>query len=241
MKKRSSWGSSFGYAYEGIVYTVATQRNMRFHICAAVATIIAMAVLGLSVKECMWLLLAITLVMAAELMNTALEKAVDLSTDEVHPLAKAAKDAAAGAVLICAGFAVIIGLFVLYEPVIHWLFHGIRSGWTVGDGALQLIHGALAVLLVLLLGVGVDAYVYAQDKKMFIHPIASILFAALTLLILDRNQNGGVTIAFIVLLFVMISLVFLSYGRARISRWINGAVFGTLLSFLIYASLQWMS
>lgn len=240
MKKRGSWRNSFGYAYEGIVYTVATQRNMRFHLCAAVATIIALAVLGLGIRDCLLILLAIALVMAAELINTALEKAVDLSTEEVHPLAKAAKDAAAGAVLVCAVFAVIAGLFVFYEPVINWLFHGMRSGWTIGNGAgLQMLHVVLALLLVLLLEIGVDAYVYAQDKRMCMHPVATVLFAVVTLLVLDADTGRGLALTFIILLFIVICLSLIFFKRAF--RWGYGAAFGSLVSFLIYTSLKWMS
>lgn len=69
----------------------------------------------------MFVLTAIFLVLVTELMNTAVEAAVDLADPHIHPLAKAAKDTAAGAVLLAAVFAVVIGCMVFFKPVIHWL------------------------------------------------------------------------------------------------------------------------
>nr|WP_325175567.1 diacylglycerol kinase family protein [Paenibacillus sonchi] len=69
----------------------------------------------------MLLLLAITLVLAAELLNTAIEATIDLVSPEIHPLAKKAKDTAAGAVLLTAVFAAIVGIYVFYHPVMDWI------------------------------------------------------------------------------------------------------------------------
>lgn len=69
----------------------------------------------------MFVLTAVFMVIVTELMNTAVEAAVDLAQPHIHPLAKAAKDTAAGAVLLAAVFAVIIGCFVFLKPVMTWL------------------------------------------------------------------------------------------------------------------------
>jgi undecaprenol kinase len=67
------------------------------------------------------LLFSITLVLTAELLNTAIEATVDLISPEIHPLAKRAKDTAAGAVLLTAVFAVLVGVYVFYHPVMDWI------------------------------------------------------------------------------------------------------------------------
>ncbi|MNO90551.1 Undecaprenol kinase [compost metagenome] len=120
---KKSFLSSFGFAAEGIKYAMLTQRNMKVHGMVAVIVIIAAATLGVSPTQWLFLLLAITLVITAEMFNTALEAVVDLVSLDIQPLAKAAKDTAAGAVLLTAVFAVVIGIMIFYKPIIK-LFTG---------------------------------------------------------------------------------------------------------------------
>jgi diacylglycerol kinase len=106
---------SFRYAFAGLFYVVRSQRNFRIHMAAAlVAAALALA-LGFAPVE--WAVLAtiITLVMTLEMVNTVVEAAVDLASPAYHPLAKIAKDVAAGAVLLTAIGAVVVGLF-LFVP-----------------------------------------------------------------------------------------------------------------------------
>jgi len=104
---------SFRHACLGIVYTVRKERNMRFHLWAAAAVMLIAALLRLQPLEWAMLIGACALVLTAELINTAIEKAVDLAMPQFHPLARIAKDAAAGAVLAAAICAALIGLLVL--------------------------------------------------------------------------------------------------------------------------------
>ncbi|OAB43124.1 diacylglycerol kinase family protein [Paenibacillus antarcticus] len=120
---KKSFFSSFGFAAEGIRYAMTTQRNMKVHGVVALLVIVAAAVLQLSSIRWLFLLLAITLVLTAEMFNTALEAVVDLISSDIHPLAKAAKDTAAGAVLLTAAFAVVVGIVVFYRPLVA-LFGG---------------------------------------------------------------------------------------------------------------------
>lgn len=94
---------------------------MRFHLGAAAAVMLLAALLQLRALEWALLIGACALVLAAELLNTAIEKAVDLAMPERHPLAGVAKDAAAGAVLVAAIGAALIGLLVLGPPLLAWL------------------------------------------------------------------------------------------------------------------------
>ncbi|HBV95956.1 MAG: hypothetical protein JL50_04890 [Peptococcaceae bacterium BICA1-7] len=116
--KRNSFLYSFVYALRGIVWVTATQRNMRIHLAAAVAVLAAAVWLGLSNAETAVIVLAVALVMVAEIINTAIERAVDLVTREYHPLAGIAKDVAAGAVLLAAFFSVVIGALVFLPHII---------------------------------------------------------------------------------------------------------------------------
>jgi len=103
---------SFGYALNGFLYCIKTQRNMRIHSAAALAVIIISLFAKLNKPDIIMLAFAISLVMICEMINTAIEKAIDLFTDQYHPLAKISKDVAAGAVFVAAGNAVVIGYLV---------------------------------------------------------------------------------------------------------------------------------
>ncbi|MGG4393219.1 diacylglycerol kinase family protein [Paenibacillus thiaminolyticus] len=118
---RRPWADTFRVAWEGILYAFRTQRNMRVHAAAAVTACLLGAVFGISAGEWLWLALAITLVMSAELINTAVESAVDLTMPDPHPLAKIAKDTAAGAVLVTAVFAVIVGVVLFAGRLLQLL------------------------------------------------------------------------------------------------------------------------
>lgn len=123
MKPPHSWRSTFRYALEGIGYALRTQINMRVHAVISLGVIAAGIVFRISRMEWLFILVACALVIAAELFNTAVEAVVDLVSPKAHPLAKAAKDTAAGAVLLAAVFAVITGVVVFYKPVLDMLGH----------------------------------------------------------------------------------------------------------------------
>ncbi|KGE18159.1 diacylglycerol kinase family protein [Paenibacillus wynnii] len=112
---------SFRFAAQGIASAFRSELNMKVHSGLAVVVLVAAALFRLPPLSWMLLLLAITLVLSAELLNTAIEAAVDLISPDVHPLAKNAKDTAAGAVLLTAVFAVITGIYVFYHPVMDWI------------------------------------------------------------------------------------------------------------------------
>lgn len=102
---------SFGYAFCGIV-TACKEQNFKFHLISAAIVLIAGYFTGLSRMEWFIVLILIALVFSLEMMNTAVEFVVDLASPNIHPLAKKAKDIAAGAVLVFAVFSAIIGLLI---------------------------------------------------------------------------------------------------------------------------------
>jgi diacylglycerol kinase (ATP) len=108
---------SFNYATEGVIHALRTQRNLWIHFAIAVAVLIAALAFGVTKIELMVLLLAITFVLVAELVNTAIEAAVDVASTSFDPMAKLAKDIAAGAVLIAALNAVAVGYLVFSGAV----------------------------------------------------------------------------------------------------------------------------
>lgn len=103
---------SFGYAFKGLAYAFRSQLNFKLH-CVATALVVALGLyVQLSVAEWLWISLAIALVLAAELFNTAIEVLVDLVSPTWNDKAGKVKDVAAGAVLLIALLALAIGLFI---------------------------------------------------------------------------------------------------------------------------------
>ena len=108
---------SFNFAFEGIIHVLRTQRNMRIHFAIAAAVLVAALVIGVGRIELVVLLLAISFVLIAEMLNSALEAGIDVATTSFDPLAKLAKDIAAGAVLIATINAVAVGYLVFVNRI----------------------------------------------------------------------------------------------------------------------------
>jgi diacylglycerol kinase (ATP) len=112
MRRPPSIIESFNVAIEGLVHVLRTQRNMRIHFAVAVAVIILAVLVEVSRIELIALLISIAFVLVAEMVNTAIEGAIDAATTSFDPMAKLAKDIAAGAVLIASINAVAVGYLV---------------------------------------------------------------------------------------------------------------------------------
>jgi diacylglycerol kinase (ATP) len=112
MRLRPSVLESFNFAIEGVIHVLRTQRNMRLHFAAAIAVIVVAVAVGASKIELGVLLISIAFVLVAEMINTAIEGAIDAATTAFDPMAKLAKDIAAGAVLIASVNAVAVGYLV---------------------------------------------------------------------------------------------------------------------------------
>jgi diacylglycerol kinase (ATP) len=108
---------SFNFAFEGIIHVLRTQRNMRIHFMIAAGVLVAALIVGVSRIELVVLMMAISFVLIAEMINSALEAGIDVATTSFDPLAKLAKDIAAGAVLIATINAVAVGYLVFVDRI----------------------------------------------------------------------------------------------------------------------------
>jgi diacylglycerol kinase (ATP) len=108
---------SFNYAFEGIIHVLRTQRNLRIHFAVAFIVLIVALVVNVTKLELIALLISITFVLIAEMLNTAVEAAIDIATTSFDPMAKLAKDIAAGAVLIASANALAVGYLVFAGKV----------------------------------------------------------------------------------------------------------------------------
>lgn len=124
---RNTFLKSFVFAFQGILYVLRTQRNMRVHLVAGILVLLVATLFQVSVSEWASLLTVMALVYALEMLNTVAEAIVDMVTQEYHPLAKVAKDVAAGAVLVAAIFAVGVAVVIFLPRVLHLAFTWL--GW----------------------------------------------------------------------------------------------------------------
>ena len=108
---------SFSHAARGWWYVARTQRNAWIHVGITAAVVVVSFWLGLDARDWAVIVTVTMVVYVAEFLNTAIEVVVDLASPQIHPLAKVAKDVGAGAVLIAAVAAVIVGLLILGPPL----------------------------------------------------------------------------------------------------------------------------
>lgn len=120
-KRLSRFSASFRYAVSGIAHAFKTERHFKIHVTAALIVILFAYILSVTRIEWLFLLIVISSTITLELVNTAIENVVNLITAEHHPYAKAAKDIAAGAVLISAITSVIIGLIIFIPRLLELL------------------------------------------------------------------------------------------------------------------------
>ena len=140
--------NSLNYAFEGVIYVVRTQRNMRVHFVIAVLVLLLGVLLGVTRFELLALMVSVSFVLVAEMLNTALEKAIDVATNSFDPVARAAKDVAAGAVLIAAVNAIFVGYVVFAVRLRHPTQKAIN---TVRNSPVHLTVIAIAVVILIVI------------------------------------------------------------------------------------------
>jgi diacylglycerol kinase (ATP) len=117
MRRAPTLLDSFNFAFEGIIHVLRTQRNLRIHFAIAVGVLIFALIVDVTEMELIALLISVTFVLISEMLNTAVEAAIDIATTSFDPMAKLAKDIAAGAVLIAAINAIAVGYIVFSDKV----------------------------------------------------------------------------------------------------------------------------
>lgn len=154
--KRADLLGPFKTALSGLVYTFKTQRHMRFHLYVVLVVIVMAIRFGLRLRELLVLLFVISLVLVAEMFNSAIEATVDLVQPHYHPLAKFAKDIAAGAVLITTIVALVVGALMLLGED-RWEYIKVAlSTQSMGVPAVpRIIFGLFLVFLAVVIGKGI--------------------------------------------------------------------------------------
>jgi len=144
---------SFNYAFEGIIHVLRTQRNLRIHFTVAIVVLVLALIANVTKLELIALLIAIAFVLIAEMLNTAIEAAIDIATTSFDPMAKLAKDIAAGAVLIASINALAVGYLVFSNKVAD---RSSRLLERLRDAPAELT--LVALVLTVLIVIGTKAY-----------------------------------------------------------------------------------
>lgn len=222
---------SFNYAVTGILQAMKTEKNLRFQYITAIAVIVLSLFFDFSRLEFLILLVTIALVLITEMLNTAIEKTIDIITRDYHPLAKIAKDVAAGAVLISAVNAIVVGYLLFFDrlnPIANYVLFKIKSN--------EIHLTFVALLLVTLLTIGFKAKFYKGRGTHFqggtVSGHSAISFCVATIISFLANHILVTTLSFGLALLV---------GESRIEGKIHtllevvyGAILGTLVGILVF-------
>jgi diacylglycerol kinase (ATP) len=235
-REASGLVNSFNYAFEGIIYVVRTQRNMRIHFLVALTVLPAGVLLGVTRIEMLALLLSVAFVLLMEMANTALEMTIDVATSAFDPRARAAKDIAAGMVLVSAVTALFVGYLVFAPRLQNPSQHAID---TVRASPVHLT--VIAIALVIMLVVAIKAYFGSGSPLRGGLPSghAAVAFsgwAAITLVTHSyENQVLVSTLAFV--MAVLVAQTRVEAGVHSTLEVVYGGVLGALITTAIFQAL----
>lgn len=229
---------SFNHAYQGLVYAVRTQRNMRFHVVASAGVLVLSLLVGVSKLELAMLVLVIMTVIVTEMFNTAMEFAVDLVTQEYHPLAKLAKDVSAGAVLVASIAAVLVGYLILGDDLGPFSLETLNSvrRWPGHLTVVSLVLVAITVVLGKALTRSPNAFLGGMPSG---HAAVSFAaWVAASFIAADGEARYAGLISVVTLLMaLLVCQSRIEAGFHSVYQVAIGAALGTLLSVAVFQLL----
>ena len=234
--KNDNFYKAWRNATNGIIYSATTQRNIRIQLVLAVIVMVLSLFYGLNTAEFLCLLFAVFMVIFAELINTAIETVVDLFVDVYHPKAKISKDVAAGAVVLAACNALVVGYFIFFkEENLKAISDSIFNNMVKSPMHLAFVAIMLVVIAVISMKAGCSKKTERGElvKEGFVPSGQSaIAFAALTAIWLNSKDIVTFTLALILSILVVENRVG-SNARTK-AEIVFGACMGVLIVLLIY-------
>lgn len=227
--KPENWFESANCAIEGILWSTSSQRHLRYHFFAAMVVLLLALFLRLSALDFILLTFAVTLVLFAELMNTALEVIVDLVSPDFHPLARRAKDVAAGAVLVASCGAIIMGFFAFS----HYLFPPLET--ELGRSApIAPILPVISLLIVVIVVVLTKARFGRGRPLMGGMPSGHAAAAFSVTMSVVLAQTGLVISLLVLLIALLVSLSRYHLKIHTVMEIISGAAIGVSVTLILY-------
>lgn len=220
---------SFNYAIEGIIYAVRTQRNMVIHMITALIVLTACFIYDLNKLELLIILITITLVISTEMINTAIESAIDATTNYYHPLAKIAKNTAAGAVLITAINAIAVGYIIFWsklKPITFFVITKIKSADPYLIFFILVVVSIITIVVKAIFGEGTPLRGGMPSGH------STIAFSIATMIALMTQEPLVIVLSYILAFIVAQSRVD-SKVHSILEVFCGGAL-GTLLTILIF-------
>ena len=220
---------TFNNAINGIINTVRTERNMKIHLVAAILVLISCFFFDISKMEFLILAITITMVMAAEVVNTAIEAVVDMSTNYYHPLAKIAKNAAAGAVLITAINALIVGYVIFWDKltnISYVLVHKVKNSQP---------YTVLIILVIVTLATIIVKAIFGEGTPLkggMPSGHSALSFSIATVIALLTEEPICIMLSYVMAFITAQSRV--DSEVHSLSEVIVGGIFGTLLTIFIF-------
>lgn len=219
-------------AFNGIIYAVTTQRNIKQQLVIAVIVMLISLLFNLSRAEFLCLMFTVILIILAEMFNTAIETVVDLYTDLYHPKAKIAKDVAAGGVVITAVNALIVAYFLFFDKISDIGLNFIRNL------ANSPVHMAfIGIFLIIILIVSLKAASSTNKHKLLKNGFspsgqAAMAFGATTIIWLSTTNIVVLTLSFVMAILVCVTRI--ESKKKRLSEIIFGALIGIAVIALLY-------
>jgi diacylglycerol kinase (ATP) len=222
---------SFNYAFEGVIHVLRTQRNMRIHFAIAAGVLVLALIYDVTRIELIALLISIAFVLIAEMVNTAVEATIDLSTPSFDPLAKVAKDIAAGAVLIAAANAIAVGYLVLADRLAR---PSARLVNALGDAPINLTVIALVLIIIVVIAVKAVTGRGTPLRGGLPSGHAALAFggwAAITFIVSDHR----IVVSFVALIMaLLVSQTRVEAGIHSTYEVAAGAAIGTLVTLILF-------
>lgn len=220
---------SFNHAIEGIIYAVRTQRNMRIHMIAALFVLTACFFYDLSKVEILSITITITMVIMAELINTAIEFAVDATTNYYHPLVKLSKNIAAGGVLVTAINAILVGYIIFWDKLKYINFILVRKVKTTNPYTIFIILAIVIIATIVIKAIFGEG---TPLKGGMPSGHSALGFSIATTIALSTGQLTIVILSYLLAFIVAQSRV--DSEVHSILEVIAGGVFGTLITVLLF-------
>jgi diacylglycerol kinase (ATP) len=232
-RRKTTLLRSFNHAFQGLVYAVRYQRNMRIHMAVALVVLVVSVFLNVSRLELVVVFATIAFVLMAELINTAVEAVVDIVTDEFDPRAKVAKDVAAAAVLVAAINALVVAYLVLADRLAHISLDLL--------GAIRRSPAHLTVVALAVVAVAVVAVKATRGKGT---PLtgglpsghAAIAFAGWTAVtfVIGTSPHGLIASAITFIIAVLVAQSRVETGVHSLLEVVLGALLGIAVTTLIF-------